>query len=103
MPFFASAFECGDGLDDGEDDGEDDGFDVGIFELIIIPIFELIPFFPFEESEEASTKRLKKETTRKAIILEVFIVDCCLNEKVRKEKQEEMKNKSDPIQTSISK
>jgi hypothetical protein len=50
MPFFASAFECGDGLDDGEDDGEDDGFDVGIFELIIIPIFELIPFFPFDES-----------------------------------------------------
>jgi hypothetical protein len=91
MPFFAAAFEC-DGEDDGFDDGEDDGFDDGeddgeddgiFFELIIIPIFELIPF-PFDESWEASTKRLKKETTRKAIILEVFIVDCCLNEKVRK-------------------
>jgi hypothetical protein len=95
---------------------------VGIFELILIfalipffaliPPFKLMPFFgdfadfaDFIDLEgEASTTRLKKETTRKAIILDVFIVDCCLNKKIRKEKQEEMKSQSDPIiHTSISK
>jgi hypothetical protein len=78
-------------------------------ELFIMPFSEYFPFdfddidfFPFDDSDDidffpfdfddidesggvASTRRLKKETTRRAIILEVFIVDCYLNEKVRKE------------------
>jgi hypothetical protein len=47
--------------------GEGDGF--GLF---IIPFPKCLLF------STASAKRLKKEKARKVIILEVFMVDCCL-------------------------
>jgi hypothetical protein len=54
--------------------------DGGLFFLLFLMRKRLL-------DSEASTKRVKKDKARKVIVLEVFIVNCFLNETVRKSKQ----------------
>ena len=78
----------------GGGDGDGAGGD-GFFFFLLIPKRLL--------ESEPSTKRLKKDKTRRKILkLEVFMVDCCLNKRVRKSVVSVKCQLADPIQTSTA-